>query len=582
MPEIYELAFRTNPVAMMLTRRATAVIVDVNDAGCRLLGRTRESLVGNRSVDIGAWASEAERDAMVARLALEGQVLGHETLIANDRQVRLSLAPLAGEGDACVLITLEDITDARRAEAERLDHERRFRAIFNSTFQFIGLLTPDGVLLEANQAALDFAGLRAEDVVGRPFWDAHWWQVDEATPERLRAAIAEAAAGQFVRYEAVVCGRGMQRTPIDFSLKPITDERGRVVLLVPEGRDIGEMKAARAALRESEERFRSAFEAAAIGMAIVSPEGRFEKVNTALCDIVGYPREQLMQLTFQEITHPDDLEADLDQARRLAAGEIRDYQMTKRYIHRAGHVVWIRLAGSVVRDEHGGVLHFVAQVEDVTAARENQQSLERMLEEKDVLLREVHHRVKSNLQVVSSLLSLQKRTVTDPATRSALDDSRRRVQTMSLVHERLYKDHGVGAVDMRRFLTDLAGQVCRSFMQTTRVRCYVTSASLVFTPDVAVPCGLVVNELVSNAVRYAFVGREEGTVRVTLERESATIILRVDDDGVGMPEVPRAGSLGMHLVQALARQLEGTFVVESEAGVHATLTFPAERLEGAA
>jgi PAS domain S-box-containing protein len=140
---------------------------------------------------------------------------------------------------------------AEAAERTRAD-EARFRGIFNSTFQFIGLLRPDGTVLEVNQTALSFAGLDPRDVIGKPFWETRWWSQCEDSRARLKASIKQAAAGEFVRYEAEMLGEGESRALVDFSLKAVTDGRGRVVLLVSEGRDISDLKAAQARLHESQ------------------------------------------------------------------------------------------------------------------------------------------------------------------------------------------------------------------------------------------------------------------------------------------------------------------------------------------
>ena len=136
--------------------------------------------------------------------------------------------------------------------AERIrGDEARFRGIFNSTFQFMGLLT-DGTVLEINQTALSFAGLNPGDVLGKPFWETRWWGLSDDIRDQLKEAIRRAAAGEFVRYEVEVQGEGEKRTLIDFSLKAVTDAQGRVVLLVPEGRDISDLKAAEAQLLQSQ------------------------------------------------------------------------------------------------------------------------------------------------------------------------------------------------------------------------------------------------------------------------------------------------------------------------------------------
>lgn len=144
------------------------------------------------------------------------------------------------------VVAMRDITEQEQAETALKASERRFRAIFNQTFQFIGLLEPDGTLIEVNQTALDFGGLKAEEVIGRPFWEARWWSLSNEIQVKLQHAIALAAAGEFVRYEVEVLGANDEVLSIDFSLKPIQDEMGNVVLLIPEGRDITLRKQAEA------------------------------------------------------------------------------------------------------------------------------------------------------------------------------------------------------------------------------------------------------------------------------------------------------------------------------------------------
>ena len=162
-----------------------------------------------------------------------------------------------------VLRMITDISDTHQESAQRQqaenalrESERRFRAIFDAMFQFIGLLKPDGTVLEANQTALNFGGLQREDVAGRPFWQTRWWSHSSQIQEQLKDAIAAAAAGEFVRYEVEVVGAEERVITIDFSLKPVKDETGQVVLLIPEGRDISKQKKTREALRQSESRLK--------------------------------------------------------------------------------------------------------------------------------------------------------------------------------------------------------------------------------------------------------------------------------------------------------------------------------------
>jgi PAS domain S-box-containing protein len=183
--------------------------------------------------------------------------------------------------------------DLRLSEAALRRSDERFRAIFHHTFQFIGLLSPDGTLLEINASALRFAGLEHSQVVGRPFWDARWWTLTPRTQDRLREAIAEASQGRFVRYEAEVLGAGEQVATIDFSLNPVV-ENGRVAYIVPEGRDITDRLHMEEALRRSESRFASIFAITADATIVVDARQHICLFSDGAEEIFGYARSEVV------------------------------------------------------------------------------------------------------------------------------------------------------------------------------------------------------------------------------------------------------------------------------------------------
>lgn len=178
--------------------------------------------------------------------------------------------------------------------------EQRFRAIFTAMFQFIGLLEPDGTLLEANQTALDFGGVEHQDVVGHPFWETVWWTSSPETQNQLKNAIARAAKGEFIRYEVDIVGAGGLVITIDFSLKPIFDETGAVVLLIPEGRDISDHKALERELALREARLNAFFQCAPVGLAILDSQLRYVQINEPLALINGIPAQDHIGKTLRE------------------------------------------------------------------------------------------------------------------------------------------------------------------------------------------------------------------------------------------------------------------------------------------
>lgn len=172
-----------------------------------------------------------------------------------------------------VLVIIRDISEQKHYEKALKQSEERFRAIFNQTLQYVGLLAPDGALLEVNQTALNFGGLQRDDVVGKPFWEARWWALSNETQQQLKTAIARAATGGFIRYEVDILGAGNRIATLDFSLRPLFDETGEVKLLILEGRDITARKRAEEALRQSEARNRAILAAIPDLMSLISQDG---------------------------------------------------------------------------------------------------------------------------------------------------------------------------------------------------------------------------------------------------------------------------------------------------------------------
>ncbi len=261
------------------------------------------------------------------------------------------------------------------------ESERRFRAIFNSTFQFTGVLQPDGTVTEANQAALDFAGIKLEDVRHRPFWEARWWAGNEARVRQLREALTRAAGGEFVRYEVELQGAGDRTAVVDFSIKPVRDAADRVVFLVPEGRDITERIRAEAETRAGEERLRGILETIPNGIVIVNRDGRISYANSGAERLLGLTRAQIADRTYNDPTwqittvtgepFPDE---EQPFTRVMRTGETVEH-VEQVIIRPDGQRVTLAIHAAPLRDAAGTVTGMVAAFNDITERQEAERAL---------------------------------------------------------------------------------------------------------------------------------------------------------------------------------------------------------------
>jgi two-component sensor histidine kinase len=225
---------------------------------------------------------------------------------------------------------------------------------------------------------------------------------------------------------------------------------------------------------------------------------------------------------------------------------------------------------------NGGTIYAYI-LQDITPPTVTEERLRAILREKNVLIEEVHHRVKNNLQVITSLLGLQARTIKDPATRKKFEESRYRIQAMAILHEILYESSSLAEIDFADYIRRLVEHLVRSYGAASRIRTEVRLEPLQCHRDVALPCGLIVNELLSNAFKYAFPGGTKGGIRVVLRRDSkGKVHLMVRDNGVGLPaglDWKTSTTLGLRLVRTLARQIDADVKTSGREGTFFSITF---------
>jgi PAS domain S-box-containing protein len=309
-------------------------------------------------------------------------------------------------------------------------------------------------------------------------------------------------------------------------------------------------------------------------LIVTDVDGNITKTNSAATTLLGYEANALVGTTLEDIlatkgtTHGGDLRA------IEAAGSVES-----RCKRADGSEFPVLFSASVINDLQGLDLGFVCVAQDITELKEAENQLRVSLNEKEMLLKEIHHRVKNNMQVITSLLNLQGKQIKDEQARALFQDSQNRVKSMALIHESLYQTDDLSHIDFGEYLRKLIAHISRAYqIQAEAIQVKVNVEDIALGVDTAVPCGLIINELISNSLKHAFPAGTAGEILIDLAANGSSYKLTLSDNGIGFPrdlDIERAKTLGLKLVRSLTEQLQGELTCTNGHGTKFEITFPA-------
>lgn len=447
-------------------------------------------------------------------------------------------------------------------------------AIVKSSDDAIVGMTLTGIIQSWNRGAERVYGYRGEEVIGR--------SISLLCPpnrmDEVPAMLGRIARGEHVRnVETVQRRKKGDRIDVSLTISPVKDSGGCVMGASAIARDVTEKKRIEAALRDNEARFRMMADTAPVMVWMAGPDAHITFVNKRWLEFTGRTVEEEVGDNWFTDIHPAELER-CRQSYLDAFSSEQPFFLEYRLRRHDGEYRWIIDTGVPLFDDDGRFGGYIGTCVDLTERKDMEDQLRRMLKEKESLLREVHHRVKNNLQVISSLLNLQSASIKDPAVNQLFRECQVRITSIALLHETLHRSNDLSRIKMGDYIRTLTGHLFRSYgVDPNVIMLEMNVDDIDFDIDTGLTCGLIIDELVSNCLKHAFVDDGGGKVRIELaDHVDGTFTLCVSDDGIGIPKdgvLNNSDSLGLELVTLLAEKLDGGTELRSGAGTEWKIRF---------
>ncbi len=331
-------------------------------------------------------------------------------------------------------------------------------------------------------------------------------------------------------------------------------------------------------LRESEEKYRMLTEQSLLGTLILAND-HIIFANKGIANILGFSIDELLSWdinTINKHTHPEDRQMTIESYTKILSNDISSFQSEIRMKKKNSEYLYIQHYSKRILFQGSSALFI--NIIDITEQKKNETLLESSLAEKEILLKEIHHRVKNNLQIISSLIVLQEQYVKDERILHVFKDFQNRIKVMALIHQSLYNSENLSKIHLSEYIKNLVNNLFKAYSANSKqIKLELDIEDIDFNLDNANACGLIINELVSNSLKHAFSKDDDGKITVTLKRtRNNRILLDVYDNGIGFPkdvDYKNSDSLGLKLISTITKQMDGKISIEKNNGTHVKITW---------
>ncbi len=445
---------------------------------------------------------------------------------------------------------------------------RSYLELFNSISDAIYLLNKEGIILEANEGINYVFGYSSKEVIGQHYKKlGAFGKLDHTRFEKL---LEDAKTGTFIKYEGWGRKKNGEVFPSEVSAN-VGSYFGEKVLIIIE-RDISQRKEFEEKSKSREVLFNELFNTTPIGIALLNNHKEIEMINKGFERIFGYKEKEIVGLELDKVIVSEE---DYDEAKIISeTNKAKEYVGVRRT--KNGNLVDVLIYAVPVLVD-GKTIAIYGIYVDITDRKQAEEKLISSLREKEVMLAEIHHRVKNNLAVITGLLELQSYNTSNESAQRILRDSQMRVNSIALVHEKLYQSENLSEIKIQNYIKELCSVIQRA-MGTPKIPLELNfdldDVSVVITQ--AIPCGLILNEILTNCYKHAFKGMENGKVWISFKEIDNELVFMLKDNGNGFPEEDlkvQSKSLGMTLIRTLGKQLNADTLIKNDDGAFFSFTF---------
>jgi PAS domain S-box-containing protein len=461
--------------------------------------------------------------------------------------------------DRVVIIT-EDITERKHAESALNENRRKLVTLMSNLpgMAYRCKYDEEWTMEFVNEGCFALTGYKDFEIINNHVI-SYGQIIHPEDREMVRTEVEKAFAEKraFELTYRIITHRGTIKWVWEKG-QGVLNKEGELIAIEGFISDISENKTA----QEQARKLFKGVEESNASIVITDLKGDIEYVNPTFTKITGYTFEEAIgnnpRILKSGHTQDDEYKSMWE---TLTSGN--DWRGKFHNKKKNGELFWESASISPIKDEYGEITHYIAVKEDITSQKMNDEKILNSLKEKEVMLREIHHRVKNNLQIVSSLLKLQAGHMKDQQSRDAFIISQNRVKSMALIHQQLYRSTNLSKIDFGDYIKQLTNYLQQAYITNNqKVLINVEAESIFLEVDTAIPCGLIINELISNSFKHAFINQKHPKINVKLtKQDDRKYMLEISDNGIGLPEnfdIRNTASLGMQLVVTLTEQLDGT------------------------